>query len=76
MTPFLQKLFDNGEYIRGSVHFNKRRGDKVFEVVGRLTNEKYDELGLNAGPEVVLDTAPNRDEALRKVRFLRGNDNA
>ncbi len=75
MTPFLENLFEAGQYIRGSVHFSKRRADKAFEIVGRLTNEAYEELDINAGPEVVLDVAYSRDMALKKVRFLRGNTN-
>lgn len=71
ITPRMETIRANSNYITGSVHYNRRSYDKQFEVVARLTDRTMDELGVNIGGEVVLDVQPNRQDALASVRFFR-----
>lgn len=75
MTPTKQQthIKENTQYIPGSVHYHKRRGDGKYEVVGQLYNHAREALGLSIGGEVVLDVKPNRQDALASVRFFRGH---
>lgn len=74
MNNFLETLKISHKYIPATVHFNKRRSDGVFEIIGRLTDEEYLALGVNCGPEIVLATAPDRSLALKTVQYLRGHN--
>lgn len=71
ITPRMEAIRANSEYIAPSVHYNRRAYDKKFEVVGRLSDRTLDELGLNIGGEVVLDIQDDRQDALASVRFFR-----
>lgn len=71
ITPRMNEIRDRTDYIAGSVHWNRRKHDKAFEVVGRLTPEALTKLGSSIGGEVVLDVQHNRQDALQAVRFFR-----
>jgi hypothetical protein len=71
ITPRMEAIRANSNYIAGSVHYHKRAYDKAFEVVARLTDRTMDELELNIGGEVVLDVQADRQAALASVRFFR-----
>lgn len=77
MTPTdnQKTVRSNGNFIPGSVHYERRAYDNRFEVVGRLYDSARDALEVNIGGEVVLDVAPNRQSALEVVRFFRGQSN-
>lgn len=71
ITPRMERIRANSEYIAPSVHYNRRAYDKQYEVVARLYDRTMDEMGLNIGGEVVLDVQPDRHSALASVRFFR-----
>ena len=71
ITPRMNSIRDNTDYITGSVHWNRRAYDKNFEIVGRLTPEGLAALGSSIGGEVVLDVQAGRQDALASVRFFR-----
>lgn len=71
----LEAIKVNTPFIPATVHYHKRRGDKVYEIVATLPAWKVAELGLSIGGEVVLATASDRQEALNLVRYFRGHIN-
>ena len=64
---------DTTQYISGSVHYHKRKGDGKYEVVASLFHHAREALGLSIGGEIVLDVQANRQDALASVRFFRGH---
>lgn len=75
-TPRMKSIRANAGYVAASVHYNRRKFDKQYEVVARLYDAHVDELGLNIGGEVVLDVRADREAALEAVRFFRGQETA
>lgn len=71
ITPRMERIRNNSDYIEPSVHYNRRAFDKKFEIVARVSDRTMDELELNIGGEVVLDVQDNRQDALASVRFFR-----
>lgn len=71
ITPRMQSIRDNVNYIAPSVHYNRRAYDKKFEIVAALPDHELDTLGVNIGGEVVLDVRDDRQDALASVRFFR-----
>jgi len=72
-TPQMTRIKDAGDFIPGTTHYSRRKGDGKFEVVARLTNEAHTALEANCGPEVVLEVCEDRHAALAAVRFFRGH---
>jgi len=73
-TARMKSIRANAGYVASSVHYNRRKFDKQYEVVARLYDAQVDELGLNIGGEVVLDVRADREDALASVRFFRGQE--
>lgn len=71
ITPRMERIRNNSDYIEPSVHYSRRAFDKKFEIVARVSDRTMDELELNIGGEVVLDVQDNRQDALASVRFFR-----
>lgn len=73
MTPTTQMrtIRSTARYVEASVHYNRRKFDKKFEIVARLYDDALEDLGLAIGGEVVLDVRDDRIEALESVRFFR-----
>lgn len=75
MNDRLVSLRARDSYVPQTVHFNKRKFDGHFEIIGRMSDKDYLEIEPHCGQEVVLDVQPDRSKALDVVRFLRGHNN-
>ncbi len=73
MTPTSQMrtIRSNTRYVEASVHYNRRKFDKKYEIVARLYDDALEDLGVTIGGEVVLDVREDRHDALESVRFFR-----
>lgn len=71
ITPRMQSIRDNVNYIAPSVHYQRRKYDKKYEVVAALSDYEVRELDVNIGGEIVLDVQSDRQSALASVRFFR-----
>ena len=75
ITPRMHEIRDRSDYFTGSVHWNRRKYDKAYEVVAQLTPEALVRLGSSIGGEVVLDVQHDRRDALASVKFFRRQEN-
>jgi hypothetical protein len=75
MTPTAQMriIRSNARYVEASVHYNRRKFDKKFEIVARLRDDALEDLGVTIGGEIVLDVRDDRIEALESVKFFRNH---
>lgn len=73
MTPTaqLRLIRSNTRYVEASVHYNRRKFDKKYEIVARLYDDALEDLGVTIGGEVVLAIYEDRHDALDAVRFFR-----